>query len=127
MVPVAHMSGRACDAPDKPYQCHVCESRFVLRKHLAAHQARSHRIWSPARHFALGPYCLSCHRWTGDVRLIQQHLKHSDVCLRRMLDIIPPLSTEQIHCVEQESIAREKALRGGGGSSFVAQVPPLRC
>ena len=103
-----------------PFVCTVCNARFPLRKHLYAHMARTHRMWSPARHFACGGFCLACHRWTGDVRLIQLHLKRHDQCLRRSCQLIPPMTNEQIKAAEHDVVYRDRQLRQGKWDSFRA-------
>ncbi|CAE7364014.1 unnamed protein product [Symbiodinium sp. CCMP2592] len=110
-------------AADRTFRCPLCPAAFVLRKHLAAHQARSHKIWCPARHFAFGPYCLACHRWTGDIRSVQIHLKRTDACLRRMCRLVPPMTTEQIRQVEHDAVIRERQLRRGQWTSFRGRAP----
>ena len=100
------------------FACPVCASGFPLRKHLYAHMARAHKLWSPARHFAYDSFCPSCHRWTGNVRLVQLHLKRHDECLRRACHLIPPMTTEQIREVEHEVVQRDRLLRKGKWESF---------
>ncbi|CAE7695610.1 unnamed protein product [Symbiodinium sp. CCMP2456] len=70
---VSHADTAAAAGP-APFKCPVCPSAFKLRKHLGVHLARSHAILSPSRHFAYDVYCISCHRWYGTVRQVQQHL-----------------------------------------------------
>ena len=76
----------------RPLVCDVCQCAFVLRKHLHAHQARAHRRFSPARHYTLTEYCLSCHRHYGSIQQSQQHLKASSRCLVRLAHVFPPLT-----------------------------------
>ena len=65
---------------------------FPLRKHLHAHLARAHRIYSPSRHYTVSPACLACLRWYGSVKQSQQHLKCSSKRLLRVVHLIPPLT-----------------------------------
>ena len=128
----AHVSGhpragRPADGPDmpdhKPYTCSTCAARFPLRKHLYAHMARSHKIWSPARHFSVGPFCLSCHRWLKDAKAVQLHLKRHDECLRRSYMVIPPMTTADIRQAEADAVQAERQLRRGKWSVFRGPAP----
>ena len=96
-----------------PFQCHLCPSGFRLRKHLGAHLARTHRIWSPSRHYTLDVYCHACHRWYGSAAQVGQHLKHSDACLLRMCHLFPPLTNDEIAQVEGAEKAKSRLLRSG--------------
>ncbi|CAE7236658.1 unnamed protein product, partial [Symbiodinium necroappetens] len=100
------------EAPVRPFSCHVCAASFALRKHLGVHLARSHNIVAPARHFSPFAYCLACHKYYGLPVRVQQHLKSSAKCLRRLASVIPPLSLAEIAEVEAEGkflLRRQKA------------------
>ena len=45
-------------AQPRDFRCEECGSSFLLRKHLHLQMAKSHRIFSPARHFTLSPACM---------------------------------------------------------------------
>ncbi|CAE7293862.1 unnamed protein product [Symbiodinium sp. KB8] len=107
-------------AADLPYQCGHCGAAFALRKHLGAHQAKSHGIWSPARHFALDTYCHACHRWFGTVRQVQTHLKRSGTCLLRLAHLFPPLTKVQVRQVEAPELAISKRLQQGHWTAYKA-------
>ena len=100
------------------FVCHVCGEGFKLRKHLGAHLARTHKIWSPARHYALDRYRHACHAWLSNIKQVQFHLKRHDRCLRRLLYLFPPLTTDEIRQVEREDTARERSLKKGQWASF---------
>ncbi|CAE7258117.1 unnamed protein product [Symbiodinium sp. CCMP2592] len=66
-------------AEDLPYQCHVCNSAFPLRKHMYAHMAKAHQIYSPARHYAISTVCQSCLKLFPDIvsaQLLGYELQH---------------------------------------------------
>ena len=44
------------------YSCYLCQGSFPLRKHLHAHLACTHRVFSPARHYATSETCPCCMR-----------------------------------------------------------------
>ena len=106
-------------AEEKPYVCDLCAARFRLRKHLCLHAAKTHRLLSPARHFAITEWCTACHRFYASVGQVQQHLKHSSACLRRCVDLHPPLSAEQIQRLET-------ACQAGGQASTRWSVAVLQ-
>ena len=98
----------AAGEDDHPFMCSLCGASFALRKHLGAHQAKSHGIWNPARHYALDVYCHSCHRWIrwfGSVRQVQAHLKRSDGCLSGLAHLFQPLTKDQVRQVEAQEVA----------------------
>ena len=108
------------DSPeaDLPYACPLCDSRFALRKHVGAHLARTHKVWSPARHFTLDVFCHSCHKWYGSVSQVANHLKRSSECLSRACQLFPPLSTEEIRQVESSEKRASKRISQGCWSLF---------
>ena len=116
-----HESWQARQVPpttdDLPYACHVCSSRFPLRKHLAVHLSRSHQILAPTRHFAPTTCCLSCHREYGLVSRVQMHL---DRCLRRLARLIPPMSVPEIQEAERAEKCQQRRQRAGHWREFVA-------
>ena len=61
----------------RPFACSECGAAFPLPKHLAVHQARSRAEISPARLYALVPFCLACHKWYHSITRVQYHLKTS--------------------------------------------------
>ncbi|CAE7027633.1 hypothetical protein AK812_SmicGene8811 [Symbiodinium microadriaticum] len=72
------------------YACYLCTSTFPLRKHLHAHLARAHHVYSPARHYALSEVCPCCLRVYPDVLLAQLHLKRQ---LKRQHALLPEPSS----------------------------------
>ena len=100
-------------AEDLPYTCHVCTASFRLRKHLGVHLARAHGIISPARHYAPVEYCLSCHRYYGQVPRVQMHLKQKHRCLLRCVYLIPPMDLEEIRAAERPSLEAKRKTRKG--------------
>ena len=110
-------------AASMPFACTYCDARFRLRKHLGTHFLRCHGIMSPARHYAVAPYCVSCHRWYHDVKRVQQHLKLAPRCLERAAQVVPPLCQSQILALEASSKERATALSKGRWSCFAAAAP----
>ena len=111
------------DIPDwnevsTPFACHLCSSSFRLRKHLGAHLAKTHRVWSPSRHFTLDVYCHACHRWYGSTSQVGQHLKQSDACLWRLCHLFPPLNDAEIAQVEKDDKTKARLLRAGEWTAF---------
>ena len=115
----------AADAPES-YACYLCASAFPLRKHLHAHLARTHRVYSPARHYALSEVCSGCLRIYPDVLLAQLHLKRSPDCLIHCLHSFRPLTIEEIRTVEAPTRAAAKAVRKGQWQTYQAKGPPKR-
>ncbi|CAE7840612.1 PAP20 [Symbiodinium sp. CCMP2592] len=114
------------DGSDQEYQCYLCDSSFPLRKHLHVHLARTHRIYSPARHYAISEVCTSCLRVYPDVVQAQQHLKHSTECLRRALYVHRPLTYDEILALEQPVRTHHQRLRAGKWQQFSCRGPPRR-
>ena len=108
-----------------PFVCEQCHARFRLRKHLAAHAARTHGVTSPTRHYVSLPYCVACHKWYHSLTRVQFHLKRSHECLLRAAHVIPPLSVAQVHECEAEEKHRLKLVRRGNWEAFQAAPPPL--
>ena len=113
-------------AVELPFTCYLCPSSFALRKHLHAHLARAHRVFSPARHYALSEECPCCLRRFPDVLLAQLHLKRSPTCLRHCLHSFRPLTIEEIRVVEAPARAAAKAVHKGKWQSYRAKGPPRR-
>ena len=86
---------------------------FPLRKHLHAHLAKTHRIFSPARHYALGDTCSACFRVFPNVQQVHQHLKHSSACLMRCLYLHALLSLEQFRALENRCRQQSARLARG--------------
>ena len=107
---------------DRPYTCELCGASFRLRKHLCLHAAKAHKLLSPARHFAITEWCTACHRFYS-IGQVQQHLKHSPACLRRCVDLHPPLSATQIQQLERPGKLAARRLRAGVWQSFSGTVP----
>ena len=108
------------------FQCWLCPSSFPLRKHLHAHLAKAHRVYSPSRHFTLTPACLACHKWYGSIKQSQQHLKCSPGCLSRVVHLMSPLSYEQILELEAPEKAAARKIQRGDWSHFSARAPPTK-
>ena len=111
------------DDAAKPHVCHDCGAAFTFRKHLCAHLANIHGVLSPARHFAVGPFCVSCHRWFHTVRRAQSHLKQASKCLHRAARLLAPVDQDDIFLLEADCRQKEKALRRGAWSAFEAAAP----
>ena len=107
------------------FRCHVCDCTFRLRKHLGAHQAKAHGLYSPVRRFAPLPYCGSCMRWFHTVLRVQNHLKHSSACLVRLLHASSPMTMEQVREAEAAETTRRKKVAKGSWSHFQPAEPPL--
>ncbi|CAE7343995.1 unnamed protein product [Symbiodinium sp. CCMP2592] len=99
--PSAALLASSSEEPEL-FSCSWCPAKFTLRKHLGAHLAKSHGIFSPARHLAFGTSCISCLKCYHSVARVQAHLKSSDRCLRRSCLLAPPLSVPDIRNVEDE-------------------------
>ncbi|CAE7883540.1 hypothetical protein AK812_SmicGene281 [Symbiodinium microadriaticum] len=112
------------ETEERPYSCCRCSATFKLRKHLCVHLSRTHSVLAPARHFAPQPFCISCHRYFGLVSRVQQHLKASDKCLRRTVQLMTPLSPAEIKEAEAPESASRKRQKAGAWKSF--EVPTAR-
>ncbi|CAE7458715.1 unnamed protein product, partial [Symbiodinium sp. CCMP2592] len=106
-----------------PFACEVCSARFALRKHLCLHAAKAHGLLSPARHYALTDWCTACHRYYAGVRQVQQHLKHYPQCLRRCVDLYPPLEPCQIQQLERPSVSLAKKVKAGAWQNYQGRIP----
>ena len=113
-------------AASAEYACYLCQSVFPLRKHLHAHLARAHRIFSPARHYAISEVCSGCMRKYSNVVQAQQHLKRSPQCLLHCLYSFRPLTVTEIHELEASVKATTKAVRGGKWQRYQPLGPPRR-
>ena len=112
-------------APDLPYACPFCESRFALRKHRGTHIARRHGLPSPARLFSYHPTCLVCLRFYHTLARLQRHLKGSPSCLRRTCLLAPPLDMRAIAESEAAETGSAKRLRAGQWQEYNAAPPAL--
>ena len=96
------------------FVCHACSEGFALRKHLGAHIACTHKIWSLAwpdiTHWIAILYCHGCHTWLGNVKQVQFHLK------RHEPKAASPLSN---------SSHRRNPSGGAGGNPARAQPPAV--
>ena len=108
------------------FACYLCSRAFPLRKHLHAHLARTHHVYSPARHFAISEVCQGCLRQYSDVVQAQQHLKRSPGCLLHCLRSFRPLTIEEIRVLEAPVRASAQAIRKGKWQVYQAKGPPRR-
>ena len=115
----------AASAPERPFQCRWCSRTFLLHKHVAVHEARSHGALSPARHYAWTPWCLSCMTYYHTMERVQNHLRGTHACLQRCALVIPPMSLLEVREAELEGKARNKRIRNGSWTSFRAAAPSL--
>ena len=111
--------------PRSAFTCHVCQASFPLRKHLHTHLANVHQLWSPARHFAVGPFCLGCHKWFHSIRRVQSHLKQTPTCLAYAAQVIEPLTQDEVRAVELPAKLIEQGLRRGAWSTHEPVAPAL--
>ena len=109
-----------------PFVCEQCSARFRLRKHLAAHAAKAHGVTSPTRHFAFVPYCLACHKWYHTLSRVQYHLKRSHACLRRVAQVIAPMTIAEVRECEADEVRRHKLIKQGTWGAYRAAPPPLQ-
>ena len=123
LVPALPSQVGGPDATTRPHVCHDCGAAFTFRKHLCAHLANIHGVLSPARHFAVGPFCVSCHRWFHTVRRAQSHLKQASRCLHRAARLLAPIGKDDISLLEADCKRQEQALRRGAWSAFEAAAP----
>ena len=86
------------------FHCRECKASFPRGKHLHAHMANAHRIYSPANQYTLSPACIACLKLYGSIQQSQQHLKRSPPCLCKAVHLVPPLSYAQI--LELEALRR---------------------
>ncbi|CAE7206779.1 unnamed protein product [Symbiodinium sp. CCMP2592] len=126
-----HEHSGPAPAPVRPrdsgaFACQWCGARFPMRKHLGAHLAKSHGIFSPARHLAFGDTCISCLTCYHSVSRVQAHLKHSDHCLRRSCLLAPPLTVPQIREVEAQETKARKRVKHGHWAEYSATLPAMR-
>ena len=108
------------------FACPWCSSTFPMRKHLGAHLAKSHKIYSPARHLAHSDTCPSCLMCYRSVPRVQQHLKRSDCCLRRVCRLVPWLSLSEIREVEGQTVQGAKRIRQGSWQHFSSTLPAVQ-
>ena len=110
----------AFPSPSAPcsYSCYLCEAQFPLRKHLYAHLARTHLVFSPTRHYALHNVCTACLKVFPGVIQVQQHLKHSSNCLSRCVFFPPPLTYEQFKTLEEPARVQTAKIARGEWRAF---------
>ena len=100
------------------FTCYVCSAAFPLRKHLHAHLARSHAIFSPTRHYAISLRCEACFKHFPCISSVQHHLKGSPNCLLRCAYMYRPLTIEEVHQLEAPEKIRQRAVRAGKWQQF---------
>ena len=100
------------------FPCYLCDAAFPLRKHLHAHLARTHQVYSPTRHYALGDTCSACLKVFPGVKQLQHHLKQSAQCLLTCLHLHPPLAIAQVRELEAPSRLQHQRLRNGNWRDF---------
>eukprot|EP00439_Symbiodinium_sp_Y106_P077141 s375_g16.t1 len=126
-LPAEHMDHDvgvpSAEGETRPYRCATCGAQFLLRKHMCLHMARAHGLLSPARHFAITEWCTACHRHYGCLRQVQQHLKASPKCLRRCVDLHPPLTIDDIRRLELPLKQRDRGMRHGAWKLYQGRVP----
>ena len=108
------------------FECTWCHASFPLRKHLGAHLARAHRVFSPARHLAHGDTCVSCLKCFRTVARHQSHLKRSDYCLMRTCHLVPFLPIEQVRVIEGGATKQSRRVRSGHWAAFEASLPSVQ-
>ena len=111
----------------KAHVCVYCGSGFTLRRYLATHMARHHGILSPARHFVPEAHCVACLRYYHSVQRVHSHLRHSARCMRRALQVIRPLTPEEIHAAEAPERQRLQQLSRGNWQLFTAAPAVQQC
>ena len=112
-------------APELPFACPFCDSRFALRKHRGTHSARRHKIPSPARLFSFHPACLVCLRYYHTIARLQRHLKGSPPCLRRTCLLAPPMDVHAITVAEDAGNRKAHNIRAGQWQEYAAAQPVL--
>ena len=108
------------------FRCRMCPAAFPQRKLLCAHMAKTHGCLSPARHFAPTCWCLSCMGYFHSPLRVQQHLKQSARCLKRLLFLIAPLTVSEVHEVEADHKLHLSRLHKGHWAEFHATLPAAR-
>ena len=109
----------------RPFRCRWCSASFVLHKHVALHEARSHGALSPVRHYTPHPYCLGCHKWYHTLERTQYHLKRHKDCLLRCLQVIRPLTQQEVYDNEASEAKQRRAVKQGRWQQYSAAAPPL--
>ena len=107
-------------APELPFACPFCDSRFALRKHRG-----THIIPSPARLFSFHPACLVCLRYYHTIARLQRHLKGSPSCLRRTCLLAPPMDVHAITVAEDAGNRQARNIRAGQWQEYAAAQPVL--
>ena len=130
VTPTSAMPAKDPDGASSPvpldFACSWCPARFRLRKHLGAHMARTHRIYSPVRHLAHGDTCVGCLKVFHTVARHQAHLKHSDVCLRRTCRLVPWLNIDQVREGEGSATKLARRVKAGTWTAYAATLPVLQ-
>ena len=114
--------------PEEPvtlFQCRWCPATFSLHKHVAVHEARRHGALSPSRHYAYGPFCLSCMGFYHTPERVQYHLRQTHSCLRRCAQVVPALDLAKIRSIELAGKQRAAQTAKGHGRSFLLPNRPL--
>ncbi|CAE7219920.1 Pol, partial [Symbiodinium sp. CCMP2456] len=110
-------------AVELPFRCRWCAATFRLRKHLAVHEARSHGLLCPARHYTPTSECQACLRRFHSVERCLYHVKTSRSCLLRLVHLFPPMDLPTIRQAEAADTKRRKAMRAGRWQSFETVTP----
>ena len=125
-APFADVGTAPDDDVADPFQCLWCGAAFRLRKHLGVHLARTHQIFSPARHLAHGTTCVSCLKCFWTVARHQQHLRTTAACMWRTCLLVPCHSIEEMREEEGAEARIAKQLRRGAWTSCSATLPALQ-
>ena len=119
------------ELPHAPHASHVfvcphCQAAFEHRRYLASHMAKKHQELSLVRHFAVHPLCVACLRWYSSVPALQTHIRHSLSCLRRTVEVLPPMDAVQIRESEQDWKQQQRSIRRGQWVAVQRKQPVLQ-
>ncbi|CAE7745718.1 unnamed protein product, partial [Symbiodinium sp. CCMP2456] len=98
--PSAHVERRA-ELSTYTHACLQCKIAFRTRQSWGAHAHRRHSYHHPAHDIAQGRRCQACGLLVANVNKLRLHLKHTPLCLQRLLDpgdaLLFPTELSQAH------------------------------
>ncbi|CAE7263426.1 unnamed protein product [Symbiodinium sp. CCMP2456] len=124
-TPTEPLSGQV-PAESVNFVCPWCPATFPKRKHLGAHMARSHGVYSPVRHIVYHDTCVHCLRCFRTIARHQAHLKHNDECLMQTCLRVPTMPISEVREVEGAECRRAKSIRRGAWAAFTAALPTVQ-
>ena len=106
--------------------CPECCLSFESGSHLATHMAHVHGFISLPRLYTTGTTCRWCLKQFWTVDRVREHLASGVPCLAFLLAAVPPISSEQLACVDSLHCSQRQEAKKLGGATLCRRLPPVR-